>query len=139
MKPQYKFVVKIWSISLALSLATSWASNTANSPELVLAIRLLGSAFFFGLYLHVSKIIKKQTDMIKASGGFKEMLFDPNYLKITLILCIMGWTTFSVLQYVGFNPIDWITIFILGVVVFPFAMNKIPLRMPREDWRHRHR
>lgn len=123
---------------LGLSLATSLAIKFSNNPELVLSLRLCGTVFFVILYRYVSNMIKKQEDIIKASHGFKQHLFDPNYLKITLLLSIMGWTTFSVLEYVGLNQIDWITTFIVLVIIFPFVTGKIPIRLnDNKNWRRK--
>ena len=123
---------------LCLSLATSLAIKFSNSSELVLLLRLLGTAFFIILYRYVSNMIKKQQEIIKASHGFAQQLFDPNYLKITLLLSIIGWTTFAVMEYIGINQIDWLTTFIILVVVFPFITGKIPIRLnDNKNWRRK--
>lgn len=137
MKQQYKFVIKIWSISFALSIATAYAIDYSNSKEIVLLLRLSGTAFFIILYRYVSNIINKQKEIVKNSNGFAKMLFDPNYLKITLMLCILGWTTFSIMEYLDLNMIDWLMTFIILVVVLPFATGKIPLYIKREKWRNK--
>ena len=135
MKPQYKFIMKIWMIAFGLSISTAYAIDLTDSQELVLLLRLAGTAFFIILYRYVSNMINKQNEIIKASNGFAKLLFDPNYLKITLLLCIIGWTTFSMMEYLKINQIDWLMTFIILVVVLPFATGKIPLYIKREKWR----
>lgn len=137
MKPQHKLVIKFWGIAFGLSIATGFAREFANTPEIVLVTRLLGSAFFLAMYLYVSRAIKKQEEIIKASHGFIQRLFDPFYLKLILQLSTIGWTAFAVLEYFGLNKIDWLTVFMLGITIIPFALGKIPLYIKREKWRHR--
>lgn len=138
MKPQVKFVIKIWCVMLGLSLATSLAIKFSNSSELVLLFRLFGTAFFIILYRYVSNMIKKQQEIIKSSHGFAQQLFDPNYLKITLLLSILGWTTFAVMEYIGINQVDWLMTFIVMVIVFPFVTGKIPIRLhDNKNWRRK--
>ena len=138
MNQRTRFVVKIWSVAVVLGLATSWVSNYTNSAELLLLVRLAGTGFFISMLLYVSKMIKKNDEIIKSSHGFAQNIFDPYILTLTLKLCIIGWTVFALFDYMGWNGIDWITVFMLGVVIFPFASGLIPLRLnDNKNWRRR--
>lgn len=137
MNQKYKFVIKIWSIALILGASTTFAEKIIQNTELVLSFRLAGSVFFFALYLHVCKVVKKIDEDIKQSNGFKQNIFDPNILKITLKLCIFGWTMFAILDYFNLNLINWIIVFMLGVLIIPFSLGLIPLTLKDNAWRNK--
>jgi len=137
MNPRYKMIIKVWSLALVISLCTGLATTLTSSSEIAFLARLMGSIFFFGMYIVVSKAVKKNDQMIKASNGFKQNLFDPYILKLTLKLCIIGWTVFAVLEYLSLNKISWITVFMLGVIIFPFTMGLIPLKLRDNKFRGR--
>ena len=106
-----------------------------HNKELLLISRLVGIAFFTYIYFWISSIIKKQQKMVKESNGFIHIPFNPNVLKHFLMMFIIGWTVFSVLDYYDLNFIDWILPFVLGITIFPFASGLIPLRLKDNKWK----
>jgi len=75
--------------------------------------------------------------MIKDSNGFLEFPFDPSVLKLLLLLFVAGWTTFSVLDYFGLNPIDWIVVYVMGIIIIPIALGLLPLWIKDNKWRRK--
>ena len=122
-------------ISGFLGLASSLINYFTSNRELLLAARLVGVAFFTYIYFWVSSLIKKQEKMVKESNGFIHVPFNPKILKHFLLMFIVGWTIFAVLDYHGLNFIDWILVYVLGITIFPFASGLIPLRLKDNKWR----
>jgi len=54
----------------ALAISSVIVFNLTQSKELLLVTRLIGSAFFAGMYLWIESNIKKQDKMIKDSIVF---------------------------------------------------------------------
>ena len=111
--------------------------HMTGKKELLLATRLAGSAFFLYVYFYTVSLIKKQEKMIKDSKGFLEHPFDPFILKLLLLLFVAGWTTFSVLDFFGLNPIDWIVVYVMGIIIIPIALGLLPLWIKDNKWRRK--
>lgn len=111
--------------------------HVTGNKELLFVTRLIGSAFFMGVYFYTLSLIKKQEKMIKDSNGFLESPFNPSILKLLLLLFVAGWTTFSVLDYFGLNPIDWIVVYVMGIIIIPIAFGLLPLWIKDNKWRRK--
>jgi len=132
-----KSVFIFFLISFSLGISCVIVYHLTGSEELLLATRLIGSAFFLGVYFYTVSLIKKQEKMIKDSNGFLEFPFDPSVLKLLLLLFVAGWTTFSVLDYFGLNPIDWIVVYVMGIIIIPIALGLLPLWIKDNKWRRK--
>jgi len=124
-------------ITFLLGISSVIVFHLTGNKELLLYTRLIGSAFFLGVYLYTVSVIKKQEKMIKDSNGFLESPFNPSILKLMLLLFVTGWTTFSVLDYFGLNPVDWIVVFTMGIIIIPIASGLMPLWIKDNKWRRK--
>jgi len=124
-------------ITFLLGISSVIVFHLTGNKELLLYTRLIGAAFFLGVYLYTVSVIKKQEKMIKDSNGFLEFPFDPSVLKLLLLLFVTGWTTFSVLDYFGLNPVDWIVVFTMGIIIIPIASGLMPLWIKDNKWRRK--
>ena len=124
-------------ITFLLGISSVIVFHLTGNKELLLYTRLIGSAFFLGVYLYTVSVIKKQEKMIKDSNGFLESPFNPSILKLMLLLFVSGWTTFSVLDYFGLNPVDWIVVFTMGIIIIPIASGLMPLWIKDNKWRRK--
>jgi len=132
-----KSVFIFFLISFSLGISCVIVYHLTGNEELLLATRLIGSAFFLGVYFYTVSLIKKQEKMIKDSNGFLEFPFDPSVLKLLLLLFVAGWTTFSVLDYFGLNPIDWIVVYVMGIIIIPIALGMLSLWIKDNKWRRK--
>ena len=132
-----KSVLVFFMITFLLGISSVIVFHLTGNKELLLYTRLIGSAFFLGVYLYTVSVIKKQEKMIKDSNGFLESPFNPSILKLMLLLFVTGWTTFSVLDYFGLNPVDWIVVFTMGIIIIPIASGLMPLWIKDNKWRRK--
>jgi len=132
-----KSVLVFFMITFLLGISSVIVFHLTGNKELLLYTRLIGSAFFLGVYLYTVSVIKKQEKMIKDSNGFLESPFNPSILKLMLLLFVSGWTTFSVLDYFGLNPVDWIVVFTMGIIIIPIASGLMPLWIKDNKWRRK--
>lgn len=132
-----KSVLIFFLISFSLGISCVIVFHVTGNKELLFVTRLIGSAFFMGVYFYTLSLIKKQEKMIKDSNGFLESPFNPSILKLLLLLFVAGWTTFSVLDYFGLNPIDWIVVYVMGIIIIPIAFGLLPLWIKDNKWRRK--
>lgn len=135
MRSEKRTVIKIWLVCLALGIASILVQEFLHNDEALLLTRLAGSAFFLGLYVWIRGKIKTQNKMIKESNGFLQQPYDPNILRYTLLLIIIGWSTFSIMDYLHLNLIDWIMPYTLCVVITPISLKLLPLWMRDNKFR----
>lgn len=132
-----KFILIFFLVSFSFGISSVIVFHITGKSELLLATRLMGSAFFTYVYFYTSSMIKKQEKMIKDSDGFLQSPFDPSILKLLLLLFVGGWTIFSVMDYFGLNYIDWILVYTMGIITVPIAFGKLPLWIKDNKWKRK--
>ena len=127
MNLKIKFIIKslIPPALLGLSLFFLW--EFTHNTDLMLIGRLGTVTFFIWLFIKTRKIIKNLPH--------DSLTFNPNILTLTLGLFIIGWIIFSITDYLFHLPVDWIDIYVLGIIITPISMGLLPLWTRDNKWR----